>query len=209
MVNEMNIDDYSLWINFESSAGLADDLGIYSTCIDGTISCFDCGDNEQIAGKLRLIYLDLYTAYNAKEDVYGLFDMRSETEPFYSALFDIDTGAFKTEVEDLFGGEIWGTNLLVFDRLEILPKFRGKGIGPACIRRCLQQYAQGFDLVALKCFPLQFEPKQVSEREWRTKMKLEKFAKNRKKSFEKLKKYYGSVGFTLVPGTDFMVFYSG
>ena len=78
----MNIDDYSLWINFESSAGLADELGIYSTCIDGTISCLDYGDNEQIAGKLRLIYLDLDTAYNAKEDVYGLFDMRSETEPF-------------------------------------------------------------------------------------------------------------------------------
>jgi hypothetical protein len=80
---------------------------------------------------------------------------------------------------------------------------------PACIRRCLQQYAHGFDLVALKCFPLQFEPKQVSEREWRTRMKLEKFAKNRKQSFEKLKKYYGSVGFTLLQGTDFMVFYSG
>src|SRR5260370_18450533 len=87
MVNEMNIDDYSLWINFESSAGLADELGIYSTSIDGTISCLDYGDNEQIAAKMRLIYLGLDTSYNAKEEVYVLFHMRSEKEPFISLSF--------------------------------------------------------------------------------------------------------------------------
>jgi hypothetical protein len=56
MVNEINIDDYSPWITFESSARVADELEIYSTCIDGTISCFDSVDQEQVPGTDFMVF---------------------------------------------------------------------------------------------------------------------------------------------------------
>jgi hypothetical protein len=197
------------WINFTSSASTDDDLENESICIEGTIRCFDSRNKEGIAGRLRLFYLDMDAVCEANEDVFHLFDMRGETEPFYSELLDHKTGWFKTDVANLLGGEIYGTNLLIIDRLEILPEFRGNRIGLACLNRCIQQYAHGFEVVALKCFPLQFEVESVSENGWRSKMEFAKFSKDRKKSFAKLEKYYSLLGFKALPRSDIMVRYSG
>jgi GNAT superfamily N-acetyltransferase len=197
------------WIEFSSSASTDDDLANESICIEGTIKCLDSHNNEIIAGNLRLFYLDMGAVCEANEDVFHLFDLRGETEPFYSELLDHETGWLKTNVEELLGGEIFGTNVLIIDRLEILPEFRGNKIGLACLNRCIQQYAHGFEVIALKCFPLQFEAESVSENGWRSKMEFAKFTKDRKKSFTKLRKYYSSIGFRSLPRSNIMVRYAG
>ena len=188
-------------IQFSSSTSTSGDIADFATSIEGSI--FD--DDDVLAGKLRLIYLDMGAILETNIGLFDLFDIRGETEPFYSALIDHDTKEFKSDLEEILGDYIIDLNLLIIDRIEILPEFRGNNIGLECLRRCLQQYAHGCGGVALKCFPLQFEGAELDDPAWRRKMQLGKLSKDPKQSLAKLKKYYAALGFKIIPGTDFMV----
>lgn len=103
----------------------------YSTCIEVTFTRLDKKGNARIMGKARLFYLDLAEVFDTNDSVHDLFDIRSETAPFYSALIDHKTGDFKPKLEKILDEYICDMNVLIVDRLEILPEFRGKKIGLA------------------------------------------------------------------------------
>jgi len=193
-------------IHFSSSTTTGDEIEDFATSIEGIISCYEeMSDKDTPVGRVRLFYLDMGAILKTNIGLFDLFDIRGETEPFYSALIDHDTKEFKSDLEEILGDSIIDLNLLIIDRLEILPEFRGNNIGRECLRRCLQQYAHGCGVVALKCFPLQFEAGGFDDPAWRRKMQLGKLSRNEKRSLAKLKKYYASLGFRVIPGTDFMV----
>jgi len=193
-------------IHFSSSTTNGDEIEDFATFIEGTISCYDeMSDEDKLVGKVRLFYLDKGAILETNIGLFDLFDIRGETEPFYSALIDHVTQEFKSDLEEILGDYIIDLNLLIIDRIEILPEFRGNNIGLECLRRCLQQHAHGCGVVALKCFPLQFEGGGFDDPAWRRKMQLGKLSKDPKRSLAKLKKYYAALGFKIIPGTDFMV----
>lgn len=193
-------------IKFSSSTSTCDEIEDYATCIEGSISYYqEMSDDFMLIGKVRLFYLDMGAISETNISVFDLFDIRGETEPFYSALIDYDTNDFKSDLEEILGEYIIDLNLLIVDRLEILPEFRGNNIGLECLRRCLQHCARGCGVVALKCFPLQFEGAGLDDPAWRRKMQIGKLSRDHKRSLAKLKKYYASLGFKVLPGTDFMV----
>jgi hypothetical protein len=192
-------------IQFSSSTSTSGDIEDFATSIEGSI--FD--DDDVLAGKLRLFYLDLGAILETNISVFNLFDIRSETAPFYSALIDTETGDFRSDLERTLGEHILGLNLLIIDRIEILPEFRGKKLGLECLRLCLQQYARDCGVVALKCFPLQFECAEMGEPAWCRRMELDKLSRDHKRSSAKLKKYYGSLGFKVLPESDIMVAFPG
>jgi hypothetical protein len=192
-------------IQFSSSTSTSGDIEDFATSIEGSI--FD--DDDVLAGKLRLIYLDMGAILETNISVFDLFDIRSETAPFYSALIDSDTGDFRADLESTLGEYILGLNLLIVDRIEILPESRGKKLGLECLRLCLQQYARDCGVVALKCFPLQFECAEMDEPAWCKRMEFGKLSRDHKRSSAKLRKYYASLGFKVLPGTDIMVAFAG
>lgn len=192
-------------IHFNSSTSTWREIEDYATCIEGSI--FD--DNDTLAGKLRLFYLDLGAILETNISVFNLFDIRSETAPFYSALIDTETGDFRSDLESTLGEYILGLNLLIIDRIEILPEFRGKKLGLECLRLCLQQYARDCGVVALKCLPLQFECAEMGEPAWCRRMELGKLSRDHKRSSAKLRKYYATLGFKVLPGNDIMVAFGG
>src|SRR5262249_5731882 len=116
------------------------------------------------------------------------------------------TGEFKESVLKLFGYDIVNINLLILDRLEILPEYRGEGIGLACIYRCMQQYQHGCGLIALKPFPLQFEAIGESDKQdpWWQKLALNAFGTDQKICTRKLESYYRRLGFIKIPRTEVM-----
>lgn len=201
--------DRIIEIEFSSSTSTWEEIEDYATCIEGTITCLEERGKDKLVGRVRLFYLDIGATYDTNINVFDLFDIRGETEPFYSALIDHETGDFRSDVESILGEYILGLNVLIVDRLEILPEFRGKKIGLECLRRCLQQYARACGVVALKCFPLQFEDKGMSEPAWRRRMQIGKLSKDHKRSSAKLREYYGSLGFKALPGDDIMVAFAG
>ncbi|HYJ87184.1 MAG TPA: hypothetical protein VEW46_14075 [Pyrinomonadaceae bacterium] len=197
-------------IQFNSSTSTWGEIEDYATCIEGTITAWEeMRDEDTLVGKLRLFYLDMGAILETNISVFDLFDIRSETAPFYSALIDTETGDLRSDLEKMLGEYIFGLNVLIVDRLEILPEFRGKNIGLECLRLCLQQYARGCGVVALKCFPLQFEGAELDDPAWRRKMQFGKLSRDHKRGSAKLKKYYASLGFKVLPGTDIMVAFAG
>ncbi len=199
----------NMHIRFSSSTRRWDGMDEYSTCIEVTVTCLGEKGTGRIIGKVRLFYLDLAAVFDTNGSLHDLFDIRSETAPFYSALIDYKTGDFKPNLEKILGEYICDLNVLIVDRLEILPEFRGKKIGLACLGWCLQQYAHACGVVALKCFPLQFECAEMGEPAWRREMQFGKLSRDRKTSLAKLKKYYASLGFKVLPGNDIMVAFAG
>jgi hypothetical protein len=202
--------DSDVHIQFCSSASTWGEIEDYATCIKGTITSSEEGsDDDTLVGKLRLFYLDLGAILETNIRGFDLFDVRSETAPFYSALIDPETGDFRSDLESTLGEYILGLNLLIIDRIEILPEFRGKKLGLECLRLCLQQYARDCGVVALKCFPLQFEGAEMGEPAWCRRMEFGKLSRDHKRSSAKLKKYYASLGFKALPGNDIMVAFAG
>lgn len=100
--------------------------------------------------------------------------------------------------------KIIGNDLLILSRLEILPKFRGLGIGKKAIKDLYNNFSQGCGLFALKCFPLQCGAKDGSKRKdkFRMAMEFEKFESEYEKAFKSLQKYYKSLGFQTISGVD-------
>src|SRR5713226_3601518 len=90
-------------MRFSPSTSTWDGMDDYSTCLEVTVTCLDKKGNERIIGKIRLFYLDLGAVFETNDSVHDLFDIRSETAPFYSALIDHKTGDFKSNLEKLLG----------------------------------------------------------------------------------------------------------
>jgi GNAT superfamily N-acetyltransferase len=84
--------------------------------------------------------------------------------------------------------------LLYIKRIEIEPKYRGKGIGLAAIRRAIDVLRVNCELVALKPFPLQFEGKVTPTNR-----------REAQAATTKLKRYYRRMGFKDLGGTGFMM----
>jgi hypothetical protein len=74
----------------------------------------------------------------------------------WELLFDLETGYWREEIQDEY--EASGCDLLIIDCMEIRPRWRGLGVGPAAVDRTIDIFGPGCGLVACKPWPLQFTP---------------------------------------------------
>jgi hypothetical protein len=160
-----------------------------------------------LIGKFRLYYVDIGSAFNDKVSVHDVFDTYAQTFEIYEALFEADSIEPRERVQRLLEYEVDGLNVLILDRLEILPAFRGSQLGLAVMRAIIQRFSAGVGLVAIKPFPLQFEhePTDQGEREWRAELGLADLPRVQRVATAKLCAYYKKLGFLRLRGTPFMV----
>ena len=168
----------------------------------------DDGD-DILAGKFRLYYVDIASALNTGyTDVFEIFDAHSDsTVDYYESLFDPDTADFSENLQQLFNYEIFEQSVLIFDRLELLPGYRGHNLGLIIMRRLIQRFSAGAGVVAIKPFPLQFEHSIPPEDEsgWHAEMQLSGFREPERISIRKLQNHYSKLGFVEMEGTPHMV----
>lgn len=86
--------------------------------------------------------------------VFDVFDCTQETCGYFSAIFDIETLAPSSALTHLLKEEVWPGNVLILDRLKILPEFRLRNLGLAVMRRLIERFGAGAGVVAMKPFPL-------------------------------------------------------
>ncbi|MFP3940907.1 MAG: hypothetical protein ACLF0P_11420, partial [Thermoanaerobaculia bacterium] len=158
---------------------LADEPADFLYEYTGDVVLVDDYDREMVVGRHRAYYVDLEAAYSAGfTSRHEIFDTEGATEEYYSALFEPGVPGFRIEVERLFGCEIVDLNVLILDRLELLPEVRGRGLGLAIMRRRIERFGAGCGIVGIKPFPLQCEPRDLDspDRGWRAKLGLTAFA---------------------------------
>lgn len=203
----MLIDDYYFHLRFDGGevALEDDDPSHYAHSIRGTVIGLDRDDNETLAGKFLLYYLDICAAVNARASVFDMFDCRAATLDYYSAIFAGDSLAISERLDKLFNFESGWGNVLILERLEILPKFRGNKLGLLVMRRLIERFGSGAAYVAIKPFPLQDEYIGSKEEDpWRAELQLSNLDKNHRRATAKLHRYYRQLGFKAMKGTPFM-----
>ena len=187
---------------------LADDPGDYIYTIDGRIA--EMGDDESdiLVGKFRLFYVDIASAINTGYiDVFDIFDAHSDsTADYYESLIDPGTADFSENLRKLLEDEIFGLSILIIDRLELLPNYRGHNLGLIIMRRLIERFSAGAGVVAIKPFPLQFEHSIPAEDKygWHEQMQLSGFRETERDSIRKLQNHYSKLGFVAMPGTPHM-----
>jgi hypothetical protein len=158
-------------------------------------------------GQFSVIVIDVESAVNERESTFEIFDYSSRTIDYYDFYTpDMD---FKPKVlAALPAGERWAPNMLVLERLEILPKYRGQGAGLRVLRWLHFHFGMGCGIVVMKPYPLQFEGGQPHENvddPMFKRLRLGTFTTDFEPARKKLRDYYGRLGFKLVKGTEYMV----
>lgn len=158
-------------------------------------------------GRFSVMVIDVESAVNERESTFDIFDYSSRTIDYYS-LYTPDMDFRPKVLAALQGGERWAPNMLVLERLEILPKYRGQGAGLRVLRWLHFHFGMGCGIVVMKPYPLQFEGGEPHENANETtfkRLRLGAFTAEFEPARKKLRDYYGRLGFRLVKGTEYMV----
>lgn len=203
----INSEFTTLTIEWSDNASVSEELSpdnfIYE--IEGQINITDDNHENCHVGNFTVIYVDVFQAMNSDFDLGIIMDRSQRTWDYYESLFD---GYDLNEtIVNMFDEPIFKENLLILDRLEILPEYRGKKLGLKAMNLLIRRFSQGASIVALKAFPLQFESgvKENLHADWNLRMGYGNMQKNEKMATSNLYKYYGKLGFQRVKKTQYMV----
>ena len=172
--------------------------------VNGNIVAID-GMDDPVAGWFALTYVDIDGAVDAGAPLFLLMDAKSQSLHEYSiALLDPYTYYFNRRVQKAVGSSVeFGGNLLILDRLELLPRYRGKGKSLTLIREMIRRFHHGAEVVAIKPFPLQLEVGSNDEVRWRA-LELDAMSKDESAATRKLVQHYSKCGFRKVAKTPYM-----
>ena len=179
---------------------------IYET--SGDLFAIDDNDDREFVGKFRVYYVDVERAISEGEPIFEVLDAHSShVAEYFEPIFGSEAPDFSNHLLELLDHGIFGSNLLILDRLEMLPQYRGRGLGLSVLRHMISRFSSGAALVAMKPFPLQFEVVRAHEDEnkWRDRMNLAQLPTNADVATEKLRQYYSKLGFLHLSGTPMMV----
>ncbi|MEM7038804.1 MAG: hypothetical protein AAF570_17620, partial [Bacteroidota bacterium] len=96
-------------------------------------------------------------------------------------IYDVPKQTFSKPILERYSDMILEENLLVLERLEILPDYRGRYFGAVMLKDVIRYFADSFNLVALRAIPLlplSWRSEEPSD-DWRKKLELEKFETNK------------------------------
>lgn len=179
---------------------------IYET--SGNLFGINDNDDRKFVGKFRAYYVDVERAIDKEEPIFDVLDAHSShLAEYFEPIFGSEAPDFSNRLLELLDHEVLGNNFLILDRLEVLPQYRGKGLGLSVLRHMIARFSSGAALVAIKPFPLQFEtaPSIEAEKKWRARLKLDQLPTDEDVATEKLCQYYGKLGFLCLSGTPMMV----
>jgi GNAT superfamily N-acetyltransferase len=196
-------DDVYFDISLTVSQSLFSDEGDrWITPIVGGASYYDEDGDGQPAGKVAFYHVDLESASERGLDPWYVLDQLSDTA-FFMPLFRKVGGYLefdpKITEELLLCGST--PNLLVFDRIEILPEYRGRGLTKLVVDEVVRLFGASCSLLVLKAFPLQLEAgfkddsKDGTLSDWKKSLRLEDLGSDEASTTTRLIHYYETLGF--------------
>lgn len=192
------------------------DFGLKLNCIlDRTIEpddaittysggIFLCGEGpERLIGQLgaRVVDLDL-----SEDHVFDVLDCVDQVTADHLVLFRSDGQLTPAVTRLLDEPENASTNLLLIDRLEVLPEARGRGLTPLVLDLLTRKLGRHCRIAVLKPFPLQHEGGFATRTDaWSERMGYSTLDADYATGMRKLKRLYRECGFVSVPRTQYMV----
>lgn len=166
------------------------------------------GYNPEVIGVAMIKVLLLEQAINDRYSIYEIFDQESYLRYIGDLIYNYDEGEFSDNIINAFSG-IFNLNICILERILILPKYRGFGIGAKLIKDIYMNFGSACGLFVVQPFPLQLEHPGAlrdSALEWREKMNYELLEQDEKKAMRSIKAYYKKVGFVQIKGCKDLLF---
>jgi len=196
--------------SYRTSMSSYDDYERYLAVYEGDLFVFldneqENDDREHPAGQVRLFVLNADAAEREDENLFDVLDEREETAA-YSPLLGDNAGNFSPAVCKILAEEmVFCRNMLILDRPEILPRFRGQQLGLKYVRAAISRFGIGCRLAAIKPFPLQFEGKMGTVGGSETVEPSKSMLADFDVATKKLKQYYAREGFVALRKSDLMI----
>ncbi|WP_266170747.1 hypothetical protein [Dyella subtropica] len=163
---------------------------------------------HRVVGRARAYVVPIEQARDHGHQALDFLDVDGDVWPYHVLLSRREAGAFSAAVNRILGtDEVFNQNLLIIDRVDILPRYRGHDYGLQAMHLMLTHLSLGCRLAAIKPYPLQLEvPGAMGvDRSWHQRLQLERFTLTPSQAMRKLRSHYACLGFAPVPSTDFMV----
>ena len=169
------------------------------------------GYNPIVIGKGDIKILLLEQAINDHYDIFEIFDMHEYTMRIGGMIFDFDNYELKEDLhKKLFGDDIMlNQNICIFERMTILPKYRGFGIGAKFVKDRYNFFSSACGLIVMQPYPLQLEAVGPNGRtdEFERKMGYDTMEHDVRKATKSLKDYYKRLGYISVKGYKDLMFF--
>ena len=170
----------------------------------------DSGKDVQIIGKASIRIMLLSQALDDNFDIFQIFDSDSYTMHIGSTIYDFDNDDINEDLRrQLFGDDIMiNPNICIFERLTILPEYRGLGIAAKFIKDNFFFFSTTCGLIVMQPFPLQFEAECTHTKcsDFERQMEYDQMEKDENKARKSLINFYKKVGFLSVKGYDDLMF---
>lgn len=168
------------------------------------------GYNPIIIGKGNVKILLLSQAMNDHYDIFEIFDTESYTMRIGNMIYDFDNYEIKEDLQrKLFGDDMMiNPNICIFERMMILPEYRGLGIGAKFVKDRFHYFNTACGLIVMQPFPLQLESSHALGRdnEFESKMGYDEMEHDSRKAMKSLKDYYKRIGYITVRGYKDLMF---
>jgi hypothetical protein len=173
----------------------------YICNIAGEIKSTDEAGNDSVAGTLQGYIVQAGRIINEGESLFDACDAHSQTVHDYACvLFDSRSGELKSAIEEQFGVVPAG-DVLILDKIEVLPAHRGRGLGLAAACCFLDTFESGCCLAVAEPYPLQFKDITHEHPDWCAKMGVDAFVADKKRATAKLQVYWSRLGFRRIRGS--------
>jgi len=168
---------------------------------------YDTEENLLI-GKVvfKIIYVE--NAINTRYNLFDIFDSYEYTFRHGNSIFDFEIQEINNDIQEHYNYEIFGNNICILERIEILPRFRGHNLTAKATKDIIFHFGAGCALFVIQPYPLQFEVQSNKPDNWQEQLELKQFTTDEKNALKKLVNYYKSFGFERIKGYDDLLFYN-
>lgn len=128
----------------------------YVTEIQGRIMFDDLAQTGGVcAGCIKLILYDLERALNDGQSPFEVFDCMSESAvEFYQQIYN-GFELLQPALKAIGLEELLNPSLLVIEAIELLPDYRGFGLGLAAVLKAMHVFGPAYGIAALMAAPLE------------------------------------------------------
>jgi len=207
----MKTGKFKVAVNFSTSVpvGVSDeDEHNYLQTLNGQIIAKTDDKTKECGipiGKTRAFYLNLELRYKRKDNLFTCLDLSQNSVDYCMPLMDVGKDDFERKLYRLFDDNLYGSNVLVLDKLEIFPQHRGKRIGLAVLRATIEIFSHGCAMAVMRPMPLQFVDTNNEQPPKNDQYALHLFTVDKRTGLRRLMNYYGMLGFVRYGKTGLMV----
>jgi hypothetical protein len=162
----------------------------YMSTYEGSILYAGEGDqdSDHLIGKITVRLWHLKCAMNNGEAIFPIFDHEdADTAEIYEAVIDPEGGFREGLVHELN----LSRDLMYIEGIEIVPEFRGKGLGHFAVLRSMQKLGQACGAAVISPVPWVCG----DDSSWKERLMLKSFTQDQASAEKKLRRYWGKIGF--------------